>query len=98
MNMIWKDALIMLFGSGLLIQLIKYLTKKGRDKRIIEEHSSHIVNLQLDNVRIKEKISELEQSTSIRLTAIEVELKNLSASLVDISKDVKMILKKNIFN
>jgi hypothetical protein len=57
----------------------------------------HLITLQRESDVLKERVYALEQSTSIRLTAIEVELKNLSADIQEISKDVKMILKRNIY-
>lgn len=98
MSDMWKDILIFLFGGGLLIELIRYFIRKGSEKQIIREHDISIKNLKNDNLIMKDRIHALEQSTSIRLTAIEVELKNLSIDIQEISKDIKMILKRHIFN
>lgn len=92
-----KDILLVLFGSGLLIEFIRYVFKRGEDRRVVEEHSHSIDKLQKDYNTIREKLGNLEQSTSIRLTAIEVQLKNIEVSLTDVSKDVKLILKSNIY-
>lgn len=92
-----KDILLVLFGGGLLAEVIRYATKRGKDGNIIEEHGKSIVRLQKDYRKMKDKLVDLEQSTSIRLTAIEVQLRNIETSLVDVSKDVKLILKSNIY-
>jgi hypothetical protein len=93
----WKDVLLILFGGGLLIEFVRFLMKKGGEQQVIKEHQSSITCLQNENKVIKDRIHALEQSTSIRLTAIEVEIKNLSIDIQEISKDVKMILKHNIY-
>ena len=98
MSELWKDILIWLFGGGLAIEAIRYLVKRGGEREIIREHQHCIDKLKNDSSLMKDRINALEQSTSIRLTAIEIELKNLSVDIQEISKDVKMILKKNIYN
>ena len=97
MNEFWKDILILLFGGGLLIEFFRYLIKKGGEQQTIKEHDACILNLQHDTELMKNRLHALEQSTSIRLTAIEVELKNLSVDIQDMAKDIKMILKRNIY-
>jgi len=93
----WKDILLIVFGGGFIFEFIRIFKKKGCEQQIIKEHDMHLVTLQRESDVLKERVYALEQSTSIRLTAIEVELKNLSADIQEISKDVKMILKRNIY-
>jgi hypothetical protein len=97
MNDMWKDILLVLLGGGLIIELFRFLLKKGGDNQVLTEHGNCIVDLQNDARLMKERLHALEQSTSIRLTAIEVELKNLSADIQEMSKDIKLILKRNIY-
>jgi hypothetical protein len=92
-----KDILLVLFGGGLLIEVARVLSKRGEDKNVIITHGKEIGKLKKDYDLIREKLGNLEQSTSIRLTAIEVQLKNIEVSLTDVSKDVKLILKSNIY-
>jgi hypothetical protein len=93
----WKDILLIVFGGGFIFEFIRIFKKKGCEQQIIKEHDTHLASLQHESDVLKERVYALEQSTSIRLTAIEVELKNLSADIQEISKDVKMILKRNIY-
>lgn len=93
----WKDVLILLFGGGWALQLIAHFIKKGEDKQIREKQIKDISNLKVESSKFAERLNALEYSTAVKLATIETKLYDLSIDMIDIKKDIKLILKSNIY-
>jgi len=93
----WKDVLILLFGGGWALQLMAHFIKKGEDKQIREKQIKDINNLKIESIKFAERLNALEYSTAVKLATIEAKLYDLSIDMIDIKKDIKLILKANIY-
>lgn len=93
----WKDIVILLFGSGWAIQLINHFVKKGEDKQILLKTIKDLHNVKEQQSKISERMNALEYSTAVKLATIEAKLYDLSVDMIDIKKDIKLILKANIY-
>ena len=93
----WKDVLILLFGGGWALQLMAHFIKKGEDKQIREKQIKDISNLKIESSKFAERLNALEYSTAVKLATIEAKLYDLSIDMIDIKKDIKLILKANIY-
>jgi len=93
----WKDVLILLFGGGWALQLMAHFIKKGEDKQIREKQIKDISNLKIESSKFAERLNALEYSTAVKLATIETKLYDLSIDMIDIKKDIKLILKANIY-
>lgn len=89
-----NEYIIAIVGSGAVGAVIMYLFNKGRQAQVIADHCDDIENLKQEHELLKGRVVTLEQNTSVRLATIETELKNVSAKLIELSMDVKQILKK----
>ena len=93
----WKDVLILLFGGGWALQLMAHFIKKGEDKQIREKQIKDISNLKIESSKFAERLNAIEYSTAVKLATIEAKLYDLSIDMIDIKKDIKLILKANIY-
>lgn len=92
-----KTILLWLFGGFTVIDVIRLLVARGRQCRVIEEHDERIDMLEKQQKVSEKELSLLKESTSIRLATIEVEIKNLHTSILDLSKDVKQLLRVQLY-
>jgi hypothetical protein len=92
----WKDIVILLFGGGWAIQLIRHFVKKGEDKQILLKTTKDLRDVKEQQSKISERMNALEYSTAVKLATIETKLYDLSIDMVDIKKDIKLLLKANI--
>lgn len=93
----WKDIVILLFGGGWAIQLINHFVKKGEDKQILLKTTKDLCSVKEQQSKISERMNALEYSTAVKLATIEAKLYDLSVDMIDIKKDIKLILKANIY-
>lgn len=92
-----KTILLWLFGGFTVIDVIRLLVARGRQCRVIEEHDERLDALENKQASSDKELSMLKESTSIRLATIELEIKNLHTSILDLSKDVKQLLRVQIY-
>ena len=92
-----KTILLWLFGGFTIIDIIRLLVARGRQCRVIEEHDERIDTLEKQQKASEKELSMLKESTSIRLATIELEIKNLHTSIIDLSKDVKQLLRVQLY-
>lgn len=92
-----KTVLLWAFGSFTAIDLIRLLVAKGKQNRLMEEHDKRIDLLEKQQKTVEKELTLLKESTSIRLATIEVEIKNISASIIGLTKDVKQLLRVQVY-
>ena len=92
-----KNILFILFGGFTLVDLIRLLINKGKKEQQQSDNTETGKILISRCDMLEARLTKLEQSTAVNIIKIETELKSLSLAIVDISKDVKQILKAKIW-
>lgn len=99
------ELILALIGSGGIGALITYFINKGkalsRDTQQsidIKSMESDIKEIRADYANLKEKVLKVEAGTNQRLIKIETQVTAVQAQLIDVSKDVKLIIRNGKFN
>lgn len=90
------EAALALIGSGILWVLIVHLKNRGKQAQVITAHEENIKLLRNQQDILKDRINRVENNTDARLTKIETQVTAIQSQILDVSKDVKEILKQRV--
>ncbi len=96
MNEFLLEVALALIGSGILGGLIVHLKNKGKQAQVINTHEENIKLLRNQQDILKDRINRVENNTDVRLTKIETQVTAIQFQILEVSKDVKQILKQNV--
>lgn len=97
MNKDILEIILALTGGGAIGFLLRVVSNKAKQEKVIEQHDKDIECLKTNQVMLKDDLKKVEGGTNVRLTRIETQVTAIQTQQTEISKDVKLILKKNVY-